>query len=69
MIVTRFEGGLGNQLFQYAIGRCLAYKHNTELKFDMTIPERGKNSHHAFYRLNNFNVIENFATPEEIQNL
>ena len=69
MIITRFEGGLGNQLFQYAIGRCLAYKHNTELKFDMTIPERGKNSHHAFYRLNNFNVIENFATDEEIKSL
>ena len=69
MIVTRLKCGLGNQLFQYAVGRCLAYKHNTELKFDMTIMNRGKNSHHAFYRLNNFNVIENIATDEEIKPL
>ena len=62
MIVSRFEGGLGNQLFQYAIGRFLAHKHNTELKFDLSCCPFKNNSHHAFYKLNNFNVIENFAT-------
>lgn len=34
MIITRLEGGLGNQLFQYAAGRNLALKHGTELRLD-----------------------------------
>jgi len=29
-------GGLGNQLFQYATGRALALKHQTELKLDLS---------------------------------
>ena len=69
MIVTRLTGGLGNQLFQYAVGRCLAHRLNTELKLDIAVLENSKNSHHTFYKLNNFNVIENIATPEEIKSL
>ncbi len=68
MITTRFQGGLGNQLFQYAIARCLANKWNTELKFDITLCDDEEKSHHAFYRLGIFNVRENFATPEEFKN-
>jgi Glycosyl transferase family 11 len=34
MICTRLEGGLGNQLFQYAAGRALAHRHGTELLLD-----------------------------------
>lgn len=30
-------GGIGNQLFQYATGRALALKHNTELKLDLSL--------------------------------
>ena len=36
MIVARIEGGLGNQLFQYAFGTQLAYQHNTELVLDLS---------------------------------
>lgn len=36
MIVVRLMGGLGNQLFQYAAGRALSLKHNTELQFDFS---------------------------------
>lgn len=36
MIVVRLMGGLGNQLFQYAAGRALSLRHNTELKFDFS---------------------------------
>ncbi len=36
MIVARLEGGLGNQLFQYAFGTQLAYQHNTELVLDVS---------------------------------
>lgn len=34
MIIVKLMGGLGNQMFQYAIGRCLAHRHRTELKLD-----------------------------------
>lgn len=36
MIIVRLIGGLGNQMFQYAAGRRLAYHHNTELFLDVT---------------------------------
>ena len=35
MIITRICNGLGNQLFQYAVGRQLAERHGTELKLDI----------------------------------
>jgi len=34
MIIVKLQGGLGNQLFQYAIGKRLAVHHKTDLKFD-----------------------------------
>ena len=36
MIVMYLKGGLGNQMFQYAVGRHLAHIHNTELKMDIS---------------------------------
>jgi len=34
MIIIRLKGGLGNQMFQYAIGRALAVHYETELFLD-----------------------------------
>ena len=67
MIIVHIMGGLGNQLFQYAVGRALAYRRNAQLKLDITQTEAEKFSHHNYYRLGNFNVQENFATVEEIK--
>ena len=67
MVVTELLGGLGNQLFQYAIGRALAHKHNTELK--MTADGLDENSLLNYYRLKVFNIEEKFATPEEVERL
>lgn len=36
MIVIRFIGGLGNQLFQYALGRYLSMIHGLSLRFDIS---------------------------------
>lgn len=36
MIVVKITGGLGNQLFQYGMGRALAKHHNTALKLDIS---------------------------------
>lgn len=34
MILVNLKGGLGNQMFQYALGRVLSLKNNTELVLD-----------------------------------
>lgn len=36
MIVSRVLGGLGNQMFQYAVGRALSIEHNTQLCLDVS---------------------------------
>ena len=66
MIIVKIIGGLGNQLFQYALGRAIAHKKNTSLKIDIT-SFKTYNLHK--YALGNFNIIENFATEKEIQRL
>lgn len=63
MIIVKLIGGLGNQMFQYAAGRYLAYKCKTELKLNI----RGfKNYTLRNYDLNHFNIIENFATSLDL---
>lgn len=34
-VIVRFQGGLGNQLFQYAFGRAVAARNGARLLFDM----------------------------------
>ncbi|MEN6461043.1 MAG: alpha-1,2-fucosyltransferase [Syntrophomonas sp.] len=66
MIIVRLKGGLGNQLFQYALGRKIALIHNTVLKFDISFYEQeGIRS----YDLTHFNIIENIATQNEINRI
>jgi hypothetical protein len=36
MIIVRLKGGMGNQLFQYALGRALALKNKTEVGLDIS---------------------------------
>lgn len=35
MIIARLQGGLGNQMFQYAVGRALAVKHGVPLRLNV----------------------------------
>jgi hypothetical protein len=63
MIIVNLIGGLGNQMFQYAVGKYIAHRNQTELKLDITGFEAYKL--HA-YSLSHFNVIENFAKAKEI---
>ena len=64
MIIVRLNGGLGNQMFQYALGRKLSIKNRDVLKLDLssylTNPDR-------FFELNNLNIIENIASEREIK--
>lgn len=50
MIIVKLSGGLGNQLFQYSIGRHLSILKKTSLKFDIS---SFKNADRSF-ALNNF---------------
>jgi len=53
VIVTRIVGGLGNQMFQYAVGRALSAKTVQEFKLDLSEMDRYKV--HAL-QLDQFNI-------------
>lgn len=55
MITVRLQGGMGNQMFQYALGRALAIKNNDKLKLDINSYNPSKLSKRE-YQLNNFNI-------------
>jgi len=63
MIVVKLKGGLGNQLFQYAVGRQLSEIHGTELKIDISM--FGDYEWHD-YSLWPLNIKENISSQEEI---
>lgn len=63
MIVSRLEGGLGNQMFQYAAARRLSEKHLTSLKLDLTWFQTQTLRQ---YKLRYFNIWEHLATAQEI---
>lgn len=64
MIITKICCGLGNQLFQYAVGRHLALINNTELKLDISSYENDSLRH---YMLDNFNVKAGIASSSEVE--
>jgi hypothetical protein len=70
MILVRFTGGLGNQMFQYALGTCLAVKNKTVLKTDSTFLLDRSQPHeivtHRNLDLDIFKVTLSEATEEEI---
>lgn len=64
MIITNLKGGLGNQMFQYALGRKLSLHNNDQIKLDISgYPRQNLRS----YRLDAFNIVENIARAEEIK--
>jgi hypothetical protein len=63
MIIVKLIGGLGNQLFQYAAGRRLAYVRKAQLKLDVSGFETYKLHK---YGLNHFNIVEEFASAADI---
>jgi hypothetical protein len=66
MIITRLIGGLGNQLFQYAIARNLAFIHKTNVKVDITPFETYKLHE---YSLKPLNIKESIASPKDVSSL
>lgn len=64
MIIVKLNGGLGNQLFQYALGRHLAELHQTKLVLDNSFFQSNKE---RTYELSNFNIKELFVPRSELR--
>jgi hypothetical protein len=64
MIIVNINGGLGNQMFQYALGRALSIQKNTSLT--LYIKEVTDRSNHNGFELQNvFNTTSAVATDTE----
>ena len=66
MIIIKLNGGLGNQLFQYSLGKKLSIKNKDVFKLDLsdfTVDNPRS------YSLGYFNIIENFASDEDINKI
>jgi hypothetical protein len=69
MIITKLQGGLGNQLFQWAYGKSLAVKHNTNLFLDTSFYSNQIGNTPRSYELNkfpNFNHQNTEVEPKSI---
>ncbi|MEO9804472.1 MAG: alpha-1,2-fucosyltransferase [Reichenbachiella sp.] len=65
MIVVKIIGGLGNQLFQYALGRHLAIKNQTDLFLDLRAFDHYYSLHK--YALGHFNIKAPVVSKKELQ--
>lgn len=70
MIIVKLMGGLGNQMFQYALGRHLAEKNQVVLKMDLAfLKDRTARPDFTYrdYELHIFNIKESFASATEVE--
>ncbi|OQA39078.1 MAG: Glycosyl transferase family 11 [Parcubacteria group bacterium ADurb.Bin316] len=65
MIIIRLSGGLGNQMFQYALGRYLSLKNNELLRFDINAIKNGIRK----YSLNNFTVVGEISVDKDYKKI
>lgn len=69
MIIVGMKGGLGNQMFQYALGKSLSLRNNIPTKIDnsnytSSIGDPFKGI--RLFGLSYFNIEEHIASPEEL---
>jgi hypothetical protein len=67
MIIVKLMGGLGNQMFQYALGRTLSFELNTRLKFEVSSFE--KDFYKRVYQLKYFNLETESIEVDELERL
>lgn len=67
MIILRLQGGMGNQMFQYAAAKAVALRLGTELLLDLGWYHSGTVKQGRVYSLGNFpNLKERTATFREV---
>lgn len=64
VIISKSKGGLGNQMFQYAVGRNLAIRNNSKLIQDLTELEKDAKRN---YELGIFNIDWQKITPARVK--
>ena len=67
MIIVKIQGGLGNQMFQYALGRALAEKHSQELYLDAR--EYLRPSCKREYGLDHFSIRAKSASLADVKSM
>ncbi len=70
MIISQLNGGLGNQMFQYAVGRALSVKASVSLLLDLSAlgnPDASKT--YRTYGLDVFNIKAEFADKRILKNV
>jgi hypothetical protein len=58
LIISKISGGVGNQMFQYAIAKAIAKKRNDKFKLDISFYINQKLRNYELYK---FNIEENLA--------
>lgn len=66
MVIVQLSGGIGNQMFQYALGKHLVIKNKSELKLDVTSFAKDQLRDYA---LNVFKTTQTFCSQEEANRL
>lgn len=71
MIIVNLKGGLGNQMFQYALGRNLAKKNNDQLKLYTGGLTRANEVGDIYrpFSLEKFNIQKDISSKEETRKL
>ena len=71
MIIVNIKGGLGNQMFQYALGRTLSLKNKDVLKLDISGLDHAKDvgDTHRPFVLDVFTIQNDIANEHEIRKI
>lgn len=66
MIIIKLQGGLGNQLFQYALGRTIEKKYKKEVAYDLSFFNNQQKLTPRTYCLDKYNTKLRIASGGEI---
>jgi hypothetical protein len=70
MIIVKFKGGLGNQMFQYATARALSLKYGQPLFFDLSwYGQQAERETQRHFTLGQYRIMGAAAEPADCQRL